>query len=97
MATVDPRSRSQYVRVEAETAYTPDFGIPATGIYPRRITFCFNDRSMLDFHVGLHVHDVLARLAHHLRLRLRMRVRSMCHHRHLARMTDLRYVSLVGV
>jgi hypothetical protein len=52
---------------------------------------------MLSFHVGLHVHDVLTRLAHHLRLRLRMRVGSMCHHWHLTRMADLRYVALLSV
>ena len=55
--------------------------------------------SVLNLHVRLHVHEVLTRLAHHLRLslRLRMRVRSMCHHRHLARMTGLWCVAWVSV
>lgn len=80
-----------------QTVYTSDFGIPATGVWPRRITFCFDVCSMLNLHVGLHVHDVLTRLTHHLRLRLWMRVRSMRHHWHLARMADLRYVALLSV
>ena len=77
--------------------YESDFGIPATGICPRRITFYLDVCSMLDFHVGLHVHDVLTGLAHHLRLRLRMRVRSMCHHGHIARMADLRCIALMSI
>jgi hypothetical protein len=77
--------------------YTSDFGIPAAGICPRRITFCFDVCSMLNLHVGLHVHHVLPRLSHHLRLRLRVRVRRVSHHRHLARVTDLRCVALMSI
>jgi hypothetical protein len=55
--------------------------------------------SVLDLHVRLHVHEVLTGLAHHLRLSLglRMRVRGMCHHGHLARMTGLWCVAWVSV
>ena len=55
--------------------------------------------SVLDLHVRLHVHEVLTRLAHHLRLSLGlgMRVRGMCHHGHLARMTGLWCVAWVSV
>lgn len=47
---------------------------------------------MLHLHVRLHmIHDVLPLLIHHLRLRMR----SVCHHGHLAAMSDLRSVVLV--
>lgn len=77
--------------------HTSDSGIPAAGICPRRITFYFDGCSMLHLHIRLHIHHVLSRLAHHLRLRLGVRVRSVRHHRHLSRMTDLRCVALVSV
>lgn len=73
------------------------FDIPATRMWPRRIMFCFDVRSVLNLHVGLHVHDVLAGFAHHLLLGLRVRVRSMCHHGHLTRVADLRYIALMRV
>lgn len=57
----------------------------------------YDDCSVLDFHIGLHIHDVLAWLAHHLRLRLWVRVRSMCHHGHLAGMADLWCVAWVSI
>lgn len=84
-------------RAEHETVSTSDFGIPAIGIHPRRITYCFDVCSVLNFHVWLHVHDVLTRLAHHLLLRLRMRVGSVCHHGQLAGVAHLWSVALVGV